>query len=48
MSVDELRDRFRKLARRLYAPEFVEQRSKRFREHLRAKFRKPAKVVSGV
>jgi radical SAM superfamily enzyme YgiQ (UPF0313 family) len=39
MSVDELKDGFRNLARRLYAPEFVEGRSKRFREHLRAKVR---------
>jgi radical SAM superfamily enzyme YgiQ (UPF0313 family) len=39
MSVDELRDGFRNLTRRLYAPQFVEQRSRRFREHLRAKVR---------
>lgn len=39
MSVDELRNGFRELTRRLYAPEFVEQRNRRFREHLRAKVR---------
>jgi radical SAM superfamily enzyme YgiQ (UPF0313 family) len=39
MSVDELRDGFRNLARRLYMPEFVEQRSQRFRKHLRTKIR---------
>lgn len=39
MSVDELRDGFRHLVRRLYAPEFVELRSRRFRGHLRGKVR---------
>ena len=39
MSVEELKNGFRDLTRRLYAPEFVEQRNKRFRGHLRAKVR---------
>jgi radical SAM superfamily enzyme YgiQ (UPF0313 family) len=39
MSVGELRDGFRELTRRLYEPEFVEKRSKRFRDHLRARVR---------
>jgi hypothetical protein len=34
-----LKNGFRDLTRRLYAPEFVEQRNKRFRGHLRAKVR---------
>jgi radical SAM superfamily enzyme YgiQ (UPF0313 family) len=39
MSVDELRNGFRDLTRRLYAPEFVERRNQRFRAHLRRKVR---------
>jgi radical SAM superfamily enzyme YgiQ (UPF0313 family) len=35
MSVDELRDGFWNLTRRLYRPEFVEQRNRNFRQHLR-------------
>ncbi len=35
MSVDELRDGFWDLARRLYNPEFVEKRNRNFRKHLR-------------
>ncbi len=35
MSVQELHDGFRNLLQRLYAPEFVDQRSKAFRQHLR-------------
>ena len=39
LSVDELRDGFRDLTRRLYAPEFVERRSRSFRGHLRARMK---------
>lgn len=35
MSVDELRGGFWNLTRRLYRPEFVEQRNRNFRQHLR-------------
>lgn len=35
MSVDQLRTGFHDLARRLYAPEFVERRNRSFRAHLR-------------
>ena len=35
MSVDELRDGFRNLTRRLYAPEFVERRTRGFRDQVR-------------
>lgn len=35
MSVDELRSGFRDLTRRLYSPEFVGQRNRNFRSHLR-------------
>lgn len=37
MTVSELREGFYDLVRRLYHPQFVEQRSKRFRGHLRAR-----------
>jgi len=39
MSVDQLREGFRDLTRRLYAPEFVERRSLAFRRHLRQNVR---------
>lgn len=39
MSVEDLRRDFRKLAGRLYAPEFVEQRNRNFRTHLRKRVR---------
>jgi radical SAM superfamily enzyme YgiQ (UPF0313 family) len=35
MSVDELRDGFRNLTQRLYAPDFVARRDRAFRTHLR-------------
>lgn len=43
MSVEELKGGFRDLVRRLYAPEFVERRSRRFRGHLREKVRESRK-----
>ncbi|NIP97237.1 MAG: B12-binding domain-containing radical SAM protein [Akkermansiaceae bacterium] len=39
MSIDELRDGFWNLTRRLYRPEFVEQRNHNFRRHLRQRVR---------
>lgn len=39
MSVAQLREGFRDLTRRLYAPEFVEKRSRNFRIHLRESVR---------
>ncbi len=41
MSVDELRNGFRDLTRRLYSPEFVGQRNRNFRAHLRQSVRAP-------
>lgn len=39
MDIDELRNGFRELTRRLYSPEFVEQRNRGFRRHLRRSVR---------
>ncbi|MFP6876935.1 MAG: radical SAM protein [Roseibacillus sp.] len=46
MSVDELRDGFWNLTRRLYRPEFVEQRNRNFRQHLRKRVKEKRRQVA--
>lgn len=43
MSVEQLKTGFHQLTRRLYAPEFVDRRSRSFRQHLRSSIRQRKK-----
>ncbi len=45
MSIEELREGFWNLTRRLYRPEFVEQRNRNFRRHLRQRVKERRRIA---